>query len=398
MNNSLGIWFDPNDPLTKLEPELELHINLWKLKNLKRSYKESPYFLDIGLLVTQIENIKNINIYTPFNLEKYDIVNLGDIIGKDEKLLSAIFNVSAGSRKQLSPNNTGLSSIKEIQKLIPITLGSDPIKQFLLFCFDENDFEVEPYKQLGSIIKLNTNKDYFKENKQEVYFRFRLYLSQENADKISSTHSPTDKNILSSISKKEIIDFRVNENRNIPQDIQDEKIRNCFTIKKIHFFHIRQANDELLLSNQASMRYRGLEDDVWINYVNLENRQSFSIDKVFAYHWKETTKDEKDEIESFTASAKYQFQVSSFSSISRHIVFIILVSVISSILASLVFKHFNGPDKNLQIYEDNSKIREKNVDAWQQETTKRLSRLESLIFSLRKPSENTSKENNPEKK
>lgn len=91
-------------------------------------------------------------------------------------------------------------------------------------------------------------------NDQGWYFRFRFILDKDDVDKISRQYKATDSVITSYFEKSEVVDFRVNEARNLPKTIR-EKIATCDKLKKIHFFLIRNESSEFKMGHSAFARF-----------------------------------------------------------------------------------------------------------------------------------------------
>jgi hypothetical protein len=82
----------------------------------------------------------------------------------------------------------------------------------------------------------------------------------------------------------EIIDFRVNQRRNLPDslvEITKKGIPVKFT--KTHFFLMREASDDYIFS-QGLHDCRGLEKDIWEEYIG----GKYNFKRITAYHWKES--------------------------------------------------------------------------------------------------------------
>ncbi len=90
---------------------------------------------------------------------------------------------------------------------------------------------------------------------------------------------------LSSFYKTEMVEFRVNEKRNIPPALRDKYnpiIFPCF--KFIHYFLVRGTSVEIIRQHSAFRKMRRLEPSLWEHY--LEELGSPRPESMIIYHWR----------------------------------------------------------------------------------------------------------------
>ncbi|KSC59640.1 hypothetical protein AO887_09010 [Pseudomonas aeruginosa] len=175
------------------------------------------------------------------------------------------------------------------------------------------------------------------------YFRFRIKMSAEDKSIISQTHKSKDSWLLSHFDSTEIVDFRVNEIRNLPAQIRS-KLEYDSYIASVHFFLIRETNSEHKLSHTEFKRCRVLEKDLWENYLKEDGGQIELPDQMLIYHWREQAKRSQEgelveHLENFSAFAKFSKTVVSNFTIIIFILFIILTGALSGVIGNYAFTY-----------------------------------------------------------
>lgn len=244
MYNSFAIWHEKQEPTietsdTDETSDTELHFNLWQFSSQKHDRIDC---LDIGIKVEKICNFSSVNLFVPFSLNETDVRDFGKIITKNIELLTAIFNEFS----TLGAEKAGL---------VDVTLkkegGDSSAESFKVYKMDGVNFKLEPIPEgegnakrtVGTIIKINTS-NIKHDDTVPVYLRIRIDLpSQDILGKILHQHSPKDYWLQSSTEKKQFVDFRINEKRNLPKQIQEKCVDKFLNIKKIHFFLMREFAD-----------------------------------------------------------------------------------------------------------------------------------------------------------
>lgn len=343
MASSFGFWLEKRDSFLKksLGVNSELHINYWALPD------ENIHYLDIGVKLNNVFNkiklsskITGIYFYLPFEKKhiEYD-GELGNIVCNDSELLSAIFNSYV----------TGTSYIAG-SGIYKITLPGGKEMNFFTQIAQENG-DGESGVQIGELkdkretgVKLFFPVKVFSRSIDEdipTYFRFRIKILDIKAlNRISNITKSRVPALFGDFSKIEVVDFRVNEARNLPYKIR-EKVIDFESINVIHFFLIREAISEFKVSHANYERCRVLETELWDKYLDIDNTKSQKL----IYHWKQKlpgnlTKHELKEkkrkgdmsdlfINHFSAFAKF-----SSNTIPKRAIFIALLLSISIGVAS----------------------------------------------------------------
>jgi len=343
---SLAFWLDK--PSGK--PKIELHFNYWSLDSSQVEY------LDIGVKLSTEGTYKSINFYLPFDKDeiKYE-AGLGKKICEHGELLSAIFNSAVKKNEPINPTIHDITFSK-----------GETLRFFTQILQEEKDnslggvkIEGEGDEKKGTTLCFPAEllKSQAVSSSTPSYFRFRIELNQEGKNSISHLYKPKDSWITNHFEKIEMVDFRVNETRNLPEKIQS-KLQPDSYISAVHFFLIREADSEFKMSHDDFHRCRILEKDLWDNYLYLNNAaEKKTPDQMLIYHWKDISK-EASNIDHFSAFAKFTRRYVRKRDILWAIVFIILLGACGSLLSTWLWEisgndveciedcpEFNDPDQ-----------------------------------------------------
>lgn len=123
--------------------------------------------------------------------------------------------------------------------------------------------------------------------KDKSYYRFRV--RGDFTQSLSIISRPSNAILESAFSEIEMIDFRVNEVRDLNHDLLERISGEVLPkINKQHFFFICSSEEDVIGNHQPFLSCRNLENYRWGEYVDLPN----SDKKTFlAYHWKEKDRD-----------------------------------------------------------------------------------------------------------
>lgn len=357
MAKSLAFWIDGNT--SGKVPEIDLHINYWLLnQNTNHEFN----YLDIGVRFVSLSFDAVINMYFPFKIasDQY-IPGLGELICSRTDLIQTIFNA-----RQLSTKNSSNTSVD-------IEFEGDGVlrihKQIALGPQSGNVSIIDIAE--GSILSFPLASMHHKvlEGADEPpgYFRFRINMDRVEARKeISQSYKHSDSFILSRLESTEIVDFRVNEVRDLPGIIQSKNLLGTENnlgagIKNIHFFLIREVDSEFKQAHANFHRCRLLEKELWSDYLTSFNEKKVILPKqMLIYHWRESVDKEKLQnnvnlrIEKFNAFAKFgKITVTTYTFI-WFILFALLLGAFGGILGDFLvdwlgpkFNAFNQHVHNL---------------------------------------------------
>jgi hypothetical protein len=306
--NCIAIWCSSKNKQSAFHC-LEVHFNLWKLG--KR--KSANCFLDIGLMIQDATKVSHVNIFIPQPVASSDIKDLGITFRRNPDLVSILFNedyrISSGAQ----------------EKIVEV-LNVDRIPIFYIYVLDlGSDVSVENAFG-GSIIKIHIPLELA--DKKHYY---RIRLKNPYVDSISHIYTPPNSVLESAFSQTELVDFRINEKRNLNGSLL-ERIHSEgeVSFNKTHLFLMREASDDYVYSHKPPNASRQLEADLWKGYISGD----YPFDKMIAYHWKET-----DTHHSFSAFAKFRYIRCTSKTITIFIVIIIVLGFVSGLVANFIFSH-----------------------------------------------------------
>ncbi len=336
MGYSLGFWLEDDNRTSTVESEdknkVELHINYWSLEA-----KQACNYLDIGLRIELLkeESFKSINFYLPFKMSKENYMgNLGSVICSTDDLIELIFNERLKSSfegvnyKDINFDGKDNETLRVYKQL---EIGDDDSNLKFIVNEENNSLRIQIPKSILCLNPINLPNN--KQKKIYHYLRFRLKLTSEHVKVLSQNYEPQDRLVVSKFEKTEIIDFRLNELRDLPAVVCNCLNKN-FVLEQIHFFLIRDIHDELKLSHAKYKRCRLLEKEVWNPYLKFKDEHAILPEQMLIYHFQKNT-DELKHIDRFNAFAKFVRVKVTLVSIFLFIFSVIMLGAFGSLLATV---------------------------------------------------------------
>jgi hypothetical protein len=350
MAKSLAFWVEgsnPNNPNEEGEskPEVELHFNYWSLSGSSETVID---YLDVGVKFSGLKEFDAIKIFFPFHVtEQSYVANLGRAVCNTPTLISAIFN-------------TRVKETRLDGERMDITFRHEKESKLRFHC----QIEVGPHGEGVTLNRLNREGEgttlsfpikLFKKEKENSlediphYFRFRIKMSAEDKKIISQLSKPKDSKLLSRLESTEIVDFRINEIRNLPAQIRS-KLEYDSYISSVHFFLIRETNSEHKLSHTEFKRCRVLEKDLWETYLR-EDGQVISLpEQMLIYHWREQSKRDQsgvlsEYLENFSAFAKFSKTIVTKMTIIWFVLSVIALGAASGVIGNYIYSYFTSNDQ-----------------------------------------------------
>ncbi len=306
---SIAIWYTPVNSRNIELTNVELHFNFWKIPNGTNQYRK---FLDIGLKLENTINVKCLNIFLPTKTGSKDFEDIvAKFIGNGD-LVNAIFN------ENYKVVSDGTSKTYEIK-------NSQDEFVFKVYKTSSNDIAFTDFAN-GTIISIKVPKE-----KIKSYYRFRI--KGDFIESLSIISKPTNAIFESAFSEIEMIDFRVNEIRDLNHDLL-ERIREevLLKIEKQHFFFICSNEEEIIGNHQPFSSCRNLESKKWDSYVDFPNINKNNLlfwketkkNIYLAYHWKENNK------ESISTLIKTKYEKNNWITIVKFISIVVLIELFSN--------------------------------------------------------------------
>jgi len=324
MKGTLALWYEPALPRSEDRGpvRVELHLNLW------RDLPSGVNFLDIGLLLEDVEDMSRFYLYVPARLERTQI---DDLYGILRSTADAVFNdvVELGAE---GDDRYGITRSGRADTVFRI-------REEDLELFHDED------AVFGTGTRITFREGLVERMRAAAgskYLRFRIHLTGAARNTFSSEVLARDKVFVSSSGVLEVTEFRLNERRSFPASIARRKDPGRFLVTRIHYFLIRDLEHQLISQHARFEKIRRMEAELWLKYLasaypdGEDGLTTELAERLVIYHWKERAKkqagnDEPDGIGDFVAFASFR---RSTSSLPAYAVMIVLLGAAGSLLAA----------------------------------------------------------------
>jgi hypothetical protein len=304
VRSNLALWYESTDAGQEHRLSVELHFNLWRDIDLGAN------FFDTGIRIKPLavkkneggtertlrtsEVIERLFLFVPVKLDIRQLVDLNRILLQGHTL-NAVFN-------------DVVSVTTHAEEYFIARIDDKPLATFHYLTI-EDDVEFEGIDaERGRVGTLVTFKRSLCERFSEDgdhYIRFRFRLDGRTSDLFTSELKPRDWFLLSSFSRTELTEFRLNERRSFPAAItarvSDNRAK-YFALLTINYFLMRDRKYELIGAHTKFRKMRRLEQNLWEDYLRgvapgvqlgwrLERALRNASDRIIIYHWKQPSGD-----------------------------------------------------------------------------------------------------------
>lgn len=335
---SIAVWISGQE---HQEGSYEVHINYWRMKGEKPHRKWSGSrgsdvngksdLLDIGIWINNPEKASGVDIYLPFSVSRSAVSDCSEFL-KNPKIAGAIFNES------LEISQSQSSTLVYARK------GDEP--QFDIYCFSaergilaESQLTIKPN---GEGTQLSIGEKVFKAasagaSSKALYFRIRVALPFSNP--FVNTIPPYDGVLQSGHNEIDYIDFRINDSRSLPRDVEEDLARSSASLTKVSFLIAAPISIDLLSNDSTAYKVRVLESEMWGQYVR------GLPEHMVVYHWRRTSSDVENHgsISEFSGFAKFAMRRSDRWRVVKYLVIFVLLSALSSWLAARFDANLGSP-------------------------------------------------------
>lgn len=348
MAKSLAFWLEG---INTHGHEIDLHVNYWLLH--QNTDGEISY-LDIGVKFSGLNSPVNlegsINVYFPFKITKENYhPGLGELVCSRTDLIQTIFNARHKSTSNSSNTSVDIEFESKRDNILRVftQISCSPENGGVrIVDTDDGSTLLFPLKLFGAIKKTDSVAPERRgEDDQGLpgYIRFRIKLGAQETKVLSQSYKHSDSFILSRLESTEIVDFRLNEVRDLPGIVQSKDLIGA-GIKNIHFFLIREVDSEYKQAHANFHRCRLLEKELWNEYLSLEPKDKMAPKQMLIYHWKESGKVDKESsdekqvsIEKFTAFAKFSKITVTYKNLCLFLFFALAIGAVSGAMGNLLF-------------------------------------------------------------
>lgn len=321
--DSIGAWYKLEDDKKQDIPEVDLHINLWNIKD--KSGKVAP-FIDFGIAIQRYARIKELILLLPFSFSDDQFTDLYTAVSEPE-VARLIFNEtdceveSKGAYSIINiteePQKKLLAKVKEEgSNLLRVDKRAELKNKTICFTFDEIKQD-NKYQDMG-----------------DIYIRFRISCDEIETAMFSLVDKPN-WFLESGFIKTQIADIKVNVERNLPHDFcKDMRISHYsfMGFRKIHLLLMCNSNAQVDSLSGAPNNCRKLEEVGWNSYLG----NKYELSDVIAYHWKERARNREESINNFGRLVRITSAATNYKIIVAYIVSAIILGALGSGLLELI--------------------------------------------------------------
>ncbi len=333
---SFGLWYKEKEGVNQEKPEFSLHVNFWSesiktKKNKKRLLdldKRLPY-LDIGIKILNYSLIENVTFQCPFKIEKSQLIDLSDKLSK-KRNANLIFNTDGEIETKDNYSLVKLDKNNSSQDLLIF-----PLEQSL-----DNIYKIEVVNERTNIIftfsdfiKYIASKHELKQIKA-IYIRFRI-KTDTLMNAIYFDSEPLNKSFDSAFSGTRIIDFKINEKRNLDETCVTKMVmdgQNWSEFSKIHLLIMEPSAYDVESFSNDKMTCRELEGELWDDYLG--EKIDLTKGHILAYHWKSEG--------NFSCLVKVRYSRAKISTILAYILIAISLGILGSLIVSFTQDFFQN--------------------------------------------------------
>lgn len=257
----IQIW---NGAEQRKDLRAEVHLNLTKMPQSRlQSWfgRQRQYYLDIGLLISDLDSSDKIAIFLPYQVVDTDVLDLGIKLA-NPRTMNAVFN--------------GTYGVTDKGKTIEIVDPRGEREDFQVYVLDVGQDVLIEEEFGGTVLTLSTGKNC----DGPRYFRIRV--CSDSLGRLLARGVEGDRLAGSVSTNTDVIDFRINEPRGLQDNLREHLgSKGQLQISKLHFVVLVPVGEHVV-SFGASPVCRRLESTLWDEYFDFgKNRPEMSV-----YHWK----------------------------------------------------------------------------------------------------------------
>lgn len=305
---------------------IDLYINFFKKD--RDIYLKEYVYIDVGIKIKNISNVKDFIIILPFICLAENIVDLYGSVTED-KFLNVLYNSSILTKL----SDTNFCTFKFVNER----------EEFFSRVINYMKIDKEGYVNHGSMTFLTIDVEgvvnEIKESplnsefKDMINFRFRIktnrigeIVKRVHNNKFVNVFSPSEYTVI------QTFDFRFNYIRSLNQNILT--YLNCnklhlYKFDKIRFSAIEPIECTIESYGDTNCGARILEDGIWDNYIGNDKRY---IHNMISYAWDILG----NKVEKFQVMYKRSCRKNNITLVIIYICLTILVGVLASFLASAI--------------------------------------------------------------
>ena len=332
---------------------VELHFNLWRLPRLSwwrkiRTWRwgAQPDFVEIGVLIDDRDQIESVGIFLPFRVKKLDVEDCGPSF-RDKDIAEGIFNekisieipaTESGAFVDLKVDGKAFCRVHEFEK----SDSSISENQLALTDVDHGTI-LEISRHAIAAATSDTQQE------KRIYFRLRILIPKVRNNPFIQPIHPSDWALQSGFEEVELINFRLNEMRTLPDKVQN-RLRQSGNavnarVRLVAFLTAIPAISDMTSSSSPPHKIRTLEREIWDTYVD-----NGLPDDVAVYHWRKSAKSEHDDaqVDEFSTFVKLKQRRAGLGTIAIYLLIAFAFGVSGNLAAGWLdtkFSLFSSPIK-----------------------------------------------------
>lgn len=337
---SFGFWLESEDKpdIESLSIDVLLNFNLWcepssgAGRDLDFGFKLSRAVDSEGADERGLYSIpKHVNafvLYCPFSLDKKQVFDLYDVlISSQSRVLGAVFNEKC---KVTSTDSKPYASVEFLG-------GSND--SFTL-CKIANSISIEdtPDDVPGCFVRIALPGNL---PDGALYFRFRI--KGPGVSSLVQKHDSKDSPLNSAFSRVEIVDFRFNDYRTLPDCANNhvEAKYSSFRLNTLQAHFLLMADSGVDVDSGVTLKEkRLLEGGLWDDYLKVGQSASESkrfgrlgadsdFSNLVAWHWK---KGDLAPVDGYRMYLKLRIHVCNFKTIVKYLIYLFVITVLFDVL------------------------------------------------------------------
>ena len=343
-NKSIGIWCTPAPDKGPIE--VEVHFNYWRIQphttlwsSISTRGRETSNgdFFEVGVMVKDIRNANKIHIFIPTPLSRDNICDCSRYFAEHE-IAQGIFNeplkvahepdgegplvIRHGGNNRIYCRMHNFSTLPNSTSIIEPQLELQVVNGGTI-CTIEN--------QAIKACRPGNN------HKGKAYFRLRFRVSTNKTENPFVENIPVfDRFVLSGYEHVEYLDFRLNDARTLPTEVERrmkaEQPPGAMIISLVAFLTAVPVSAALSVTHTAFHKMRLLENEIWTKYAEgIPNG-------MVVYHWRKDSSPKRP-IEDFSAFVKLQIRLSGGQILSKYLLFALIFGVFGNLVASFLQSH-----------------------------------------------------------
>lgn len=337
---SFGFWLESEDKpdIEPLSIDVLLNFNLWcepssgAGRDLDFGFKLSRAVDSEGTDERGSYSIpKHVNafvLYCPFSLDKKQVFDLYDVlISSQSRVLGAVFNEKC---KVTSTDSKPYASVE----FLGGSNNSFTLCKIANSISIKNDFDNVP----GCFIRISLSDNL---PNGALYFRFRII--GPGVSSLVQKYDSKDSPFNSAFSRVEIVDFRFNDYRTLPDCANNrvEAMHPSFRLNTMQAHFLLMADSGVDVDSGVTLKEkRLLEDRLWDDYLKVGHSVSESMrfdsrnaasdfSNLVAWHWK---KGDLTPVDGYRMYLKLRIHVCNFKTIVKYLAYLFGITVLFDVL------------------------------------------------------------------